>query len=273
MRAVFGVENAVDTLVVRVARVDTDATQRGGGSKGTHQLTLLNSRAQVDRGQVHHVDEGVGVDRRQRAGQRQSGHSRVGKGAASELDKLGGCVRVILEGDGLKAAAIEGLVADAADTRGDVNRPDGGLGEGAIPDRCDALGDAHVRIGPPIGDQFATLVHDEVARSVGQDLNGDRRRLTLTSRGRDASGEGAGSRAPGGVEDGCRRAFVGGDGAQRGRAQRPLDVTAVQRGGQERVQEDGLPGDRDQGRGGQLDPAFLRDSANDDGHGRIEGRI
>ena len=63
MRAVFGVENAVDTLVVRVARVDTDATQRGGGSKGTHQLPLLNSRAQVDRGQVHHVDEGVGVDR------------------------------------------------------------------------------------------------------------------------------------------------------------------------------------------------------------------
>ena len=197
----------------------------------------------------------------------------MGEGAASKLDKLGGHVRVILEGDGLKAAAIEGLVTDAADTRGDVNRPDGGLGEGAIPDRGDALGDAHVRIGPPIGDQFAPLVHDEVARSVGQDLNGDRHRLTLTSRGRDASGEGAGSRAPGGVEDGCRRAFVWGDGAQRGRAQRPLDVTAVQRGGQERVQEDGLPGDGDQGRGGQLDPAFLRDSANDDGHGRIEGRI
>ena len=239
-RVVLGVQDSVNTLVVRVRGVDLDAGQRGGLSVARGYRVGGDVGAQLDRGERRVVVEDLHAHRHHGTRQLDGLQARVGERAVGDRGQLGRVGLVVDEGDLLQRAVDEGLQADRAHRGGDRHGLHGGARKGTLADGGHGVGQGDLGGRALVLDENAVLVDLEVVGVGGAHRDGDGRGLSSAGFGGDGGGQRARTRVIAGGQGRLARVCVGGDRCQVGRLHAPRHRSVLQRGRQVGLHGGGL---------------------------------
>ena len=237
---VLGVQDSVNTLVVRVRGIDLDAGQRGGLGVARGHRVGGDVGAQLDRGERRVVVEDLRAHRHHGTRQLDGLEARVGERTVGDLGQLGGVGLVVDEGDLLQRAVDEGLQADGTHRGGDRHVLHGGAREGALADGGHGVGQGDLGGRALVLHEDAVLVDLEVVGVGGAHRDGDGRGLGRAGLGGDGGGQRARTSVIAGGQGRLARVSVGGDRGQVGRLHAPRHRAVLQRGRQVGLHGGGL---------------------------------
>ena len=223
---VLRVEDAVDSLVVRIIRIHLQVGQTPEHVKTNAQRTHFNFGPNMKGVQQPHAVKRALLELLDRARQHEVLNPRKIECPVLDAPQLGWMFIVVLESDRLQFGTAECAFSHLLNACGNPDVFDVLLLEGFFADHGHAVRDRNVRRLTRVGSEDAARNHEVVGRR-GTHVNHGRGDFDLTCGGRDASSQRRARRPTRGIQSGGRPVLLGGQRPHRGRVKCPRHVTPL----------------------------------------------